>query len=444
MAKVNYSLSTKVDLLTERTPILIRFIGGRDSIFRTKSGFTVNPKRWNSKDGTVIIPRIETPEQKELAQLQKKLSELAHMIVESFLSSDKAEITKEWLNRIIDEYHFPEKYHQQEIAKLSFFDAVDQFLATKKISQVRKKNYGVVFRGLKRYELLQQKTKNKYFSLDLDTLTCDNIRDIENFMLNEFKLCEKYPELYKDVPEYRTPKPRGLNTINCSLTKLRTFINWALTQKLTSNNPFIGFETPEAIYGTPYYLTILERNQLYQFDLSDKPELAIQRDIFVFQCLIGCRISDLYSLTKGSIINGAIEYIARKTKEGNPVTVRVPLNSTAKEIVDRYKDTPGHTLFPFTFQQWYNEAIKSIFAEVGLTRMVTVINPTTRQEEKRPLNEIASSHLARRTFVGNLYKKVKDPNLVGALSGHKEGSRAFARYREIDDEMKQELVNLLD
>lgn len=76
--------------------------------------------------------------------------------------------------------------------------------------------------------------------------------------------------------------------------------------------------------------------------------------------------------------------------------------------------------------------------------MVTVLNPTTGTEEKRPLNEIASSHLARRTFIGNLYKKVKDPNLVGSLSGHKEGSKAFARYRDIDEDMKKELVNLLD
>ncbi len=76
--------------------------------------------------------------------------------------------------------------------------------------------------------------------------------------------------------------------------------------------------------------------------------------------------------------------------------------------------------------------------------MVTVLNPTTREEEKRPLNEIASSHLARRTFIGNLYKKVKDPNLVGSLSGHKEGSKAFARYRDIDEDMKKELVSLLD
>jgi hypothetical protein len=52
--------------------------------------------------------------------------------------------------------------------------------------------------------------------------------------------------------------------------------------------------------------------------------------------------------------------------------------------------------------------------------------------------------MARRTFVGNLYKKVKDPNLVGSLSGHKEGSKAFARYREIDDDIKKELVNMIE
>jgi hypothetical protein len=43
-----------------------------------------------------------------------------------------------------------------------------------------------------------------------------------------------------------------------------------------------------------------------------------------------------------------------------------------------------------------------------------------------------------------LYKKVKDPNLVGSLSGHKEGSKAFARYRDIDEEMKKELIGFLD
>ena len=88
--------------------------------------------------------------------------------------------------------------------------------------------------------------------------------------------------------------------------------------------------------------------------------------------------------------------------------------------------------------------IKKMFLAAGLTRPVVVYNPTTSEQEIRPLNEVASSHLARRCFVGNLYKQVKDPNLVGALSGHKEGSRAFARYREIDEDMKRDLVSMLE
>ena len=55
-----------------------------------------------------------------------------------------------------------------------------------------------------------------------------------------------------------------------------------------------------------------------------------------------------------------------------------------------------------------------------------------------------SKENARKTFIGNLYKKVKDPNLVASLSGHTDGSRAFARYREIDNEMKRDLVKLID
>ena len=123
--------------------------------------------------------------------------------------------------------------------------------------------------------------------------------------------------------------------------------------------------------------------------------------------------------------------------------MRVPLNAIAQEIFERYKHCEGDKLLPFISEQKYNVGIKRIFKAAGLKRMVTVINPTTREEEKRVLWEVASSHLARRTFVGNLYKQVPDPNLVGSLSGHKEGSRAFARYRDIDEDMKKELVDLL-
>jgi hypothetical protein len=100
-------------------------------------------------------------------------------------------------------------------------------------------------------------------------------------------------------------------------------------------------------------------------------------------------------------------------------------------------------LFPLIAQQRYNEYIKDVFRACGITREVSVINPTTGEVEQKSIADIASSHLARRTFVGNLYNKVQDPNLVGSLSGHKEGSRAFARYRSINIDIKADLIDKL-
>ena len=138
-------------------------------------------------------------------------------------------------------------------------------------------------------------------------------------------------------PDTRTPKPRGQNTINDIFTKLRTLFNWVFDLELTRNRPFRHFKVKECVYVQPIFITVDERNKVYNTDFSFDPALEKQRDIFVFQCLIGCRVGDLYKLTKSNVINEGIEYIPRKTKDGRPVTVRVPLNSIAKEILAKYK-----------------------------------------------------------------------------------------------------------
>ena len=54
------------------------------------------------------------------------------------------------------------------------------------------------------------------------------------------------------------------------------------------------------------------------------------------------------------------------------------------------------------------------------------------------------SHMTRRGLVCNLYKEVKDPNLIANISCHVENSRAFSRYRDIDEEMAKEVILKLE
>ena len=449
MATIYLRLSTKSDKATSQHEILIRFKHGAFAQ-RAKTNIFIQPEYWNEDGQSITIPqwRLMTDERKrlieELTEKSNKLNELTNHIQTSFQETDKNNVGKDWLKNTINDYNFPkeEEQNQQEEPQESFFDVYENYIDTHKFSDHRRRQNRVIWRTLKRFEVY----KYKKHPFTFETITADVLRVFETFLAEEHTLTEdkKYMKILKDVPESRPPKARGKNTINDILTRLRSFFIWAVDNDHTTNNPFRKYDITQCVYGTPYYISIDERNQLYNFDFSDRPDLARQRDIFVFQCLIGCRVSDLWEMTKSNIVDGAIEYIPRKTKEGRAITVRVPLTATANEILERHKEDDNMKLFKFTSQQQYNRDIKELFRLSGLNRIVTIINPTTREEEQRPICEIASSHMARRSFVGNLYKKVKDPNLIGKLSGHKEGSRAFSRYRDIDEDTRRETVDLLE
>lgn len=432
--------------------IRFRISDGRDVQLFHNSELRVNIDVWDTKNDCIKARAIYTGDKNAF---NKAVNARKQLLLEIYEASKDMQLTSDMLERLVDEQLHPEKYKSTEDG---FFPLMEEFLQKRKLSEVRENNFRVLIRALKRYELLRQKVdeeerKSKRlkgsfepFQLDIDTIDTDTITDIESFLRNEHTLYNEYPEIYKAVPGSKQPQPRGNNTICALFNKLRAFFNWCNEQGKTDNKPFSGYEgvTVER-YGTPYYITIDERNKIADFDLSGKLALEVQRDIFIFHCLIGCRVSDLLKMTADNIINGVIEYIPHKTMDDRPTVVRVPLNDRAMKLVEKYRgrDNKGR-LFPFISAQKYNDAIKEVFKACEITRIVTVLNPTTGKEEKKPINEVASSHLARRTFIGNLYKKVKDPNLVGSLSGHAEGSKAFARYREIDDEIKTELVKMIE
>lgn len=419
--------------------VRFRIRDGRDIQLFYTSNLEINPAHWDSKRQEIKSKVVyDTIKRTEFNTNVAKWKTILLDVYASALNKDN--ISSDLFSIEVDKYLHPEKFHLQ---KQGFFELCDEFLQKRKLSQVRQANFRVLFRILKRFELWRQ-IKEPGYILDIDTLSLDDLYVIDNYLRNEHVIATANPQIYKQVPESRKPSPRGSNTISGMMKKLRTIFIWAIDNDKTTNNPFKKYAIEDCVYGTPYYITIDERNKILNTNLSRHPRLSIQRDIFVFQCLIGCRVGDLYALTKDNLIRGAIEYIPRKTKDGRPITVRVPLNSVAREILDRYARYEGPSLLPLIAEQQYNKAIKRIFLAAGLKRKVTILNQLTRDPEQRPIWEVASSHLARRTFVGNLYKQVKDPNLVGALSGHKEGSKAFARYRDIDEDMKVDLVKLLE
>ena len=453
MASVKTVLSNKVDKATGKAEISIRLRHGKNIDQQAGTFIYVRPEFF-SKDRIVINQRLITAEVKEAQYAKWNLDNLVNFITTKFQEDViNGKLPRKWLFDNIDRYTFPEKYDvKKEEEKGSFFELFYEYIHSQKFSTSRINHFMVLYRCLKRFELYN------HLDLEIDTFSNEEIQKFNAFLANEYKFFmpdkdgvmrpeQSYKKIYETFRERRIPKQRGDHYISGLETLLRTFFLWCIKNNKTTNDPFKKYTIKSVEYGTPYYLTLEERNQIYHTDLSSEPQMEIQRDIFIFHCYIGCRVSDLLRMTNENIIvdryGTAIEYMPQKTRGQDAKVVKVYLNEIALQIINKYKTTERKSLLPFITSQRYNDYIKKILHACGINRMVTVLNPTTGESEQRCIADIASSHIARRTFIGNLYKKVKDPNLVGKLSGHKEGSRAFARYRDIDDEIISDLTNLL-
>lgn len=237
---------------------------------------------------------------------------------------------------------------------------------------------------------------------------------------------------------------RSQNTINSKLRCIRALCRWYVETERAETNPFDRYKIPSDVYGTPTFLTLDERDKLYATHF-DSVSMETQKDIFVFQCHVGCRVSDLMALTTANMTNdGFLQYIQQKLRKSKPIVVRVPLTDTAKEIIAKYAGQPDNRLLPFISDVKYNVAIKKVLRAAGITRTVIVQNKLTYEEEPRAICDIAASHLARRTFMGNMFKKVKSERIVSAFTGHAARSQAFSRYTDVDDEMKRQIIQEIE
>ncbi len=474
MASIYLRLSGKTDKATSQHEVLIRFKHGAFAQ-RAKTNVFVHPDHWSDEQQTIVIPnwRLLTAEKKQIKdELQRKtdrLNQIVSLVQSSFQAADKSNLAKDWLKSLIDGFNFPQAATtsdeaQPQRSNKSFFDWFELFLKTKDYPESSTKSFRVLERALGRYQGFVRAKRNKSFTLDIDTITKDIINDFFDYFRREYQYQEKYPKLYakllSDNPteitaKHKTPKitERGHNHIVNLKKKFKRFFLWLNKEGYTTNRPFDGVEIKAERYGDPIILTLDERNKIADFDLSATPHLDRQRDVFIFQCLIGCRVSDLLKMTPDNVVDGQIQYIPRKTIDNKAVTAEIPLNARATAILSKYNDMDlsayrskvnHNPLLPFISAQKYNEAIKEIFKVCGINRLVTVLNPISGEQENKPLYEVASSHMARRCFVGNLYNQIQDPNLISSMSGHVEGSREFARYRRIERDSKQKAVDLIN
>lgn len=419
-----------------RVPLYVRIRDGRKVDQQLRTCILVNPFWWDRFREEVYC-KSACPE-KERLETNEAIISLRRYLTSDYLMDRRSNlVTDHWLGDKLAHYFHIDRY-TGDLAAL-----FGQFCNDREISMARRQQYTTLLELLLRFEAYVRMAVDKSFSLEVARINEKMLKSFQIYIKKEPELYDKYPDFYSQFGMLRHPRPRGRNTINDIFKKMRAFMNWCKKKGMSEVSPFENYKLGHELYGTPVCLTQEEVQTILSTRMEDKA-LEELRDIFVFQCNVGCRISDLVRLTEAAVVDAAISYIPVKTIRSRARTVVVPLNSIAKGIILKYAGRCNGRLLPFVSTQKYNIAIKRILRLAGITRLVTVLDPLTSCEKRVPICDVGSSHMARRSFINTLYGKVKDPALVASLTGHVEGSQAFSRYRDIDAKMKRELVELLD
>ena len=417
----------------KNTPANVRFrlSDGRNvQLFHT-SEILVQPSLWDAKREQYKFKVVIPAHCRTREELYKAITDRKNLLLHLY-TARKID-NSESLNRYVDEHINPEKYascHKSANLHQRFREYIDRSYKDGIFGEGRRRHYEVLLRELNRFLIIHDLCGIK--PLDF---TNEKVVLFRDFLLNEYALVDKYRGLYAGMNGTNIPTaPRGQNTVATKLKKLQAFFNELESGDELPISPFrkLGKQRKAVMmkeqYDEPVCLT---KSEFIRLRNADVPEtLRETKDAFLLQCNLGCRIGDFQALSFDnlSIEDGIpyIHYLPRKTIKENDtrVEIKTPLLPFGLRAIEEY----GFT-FPVlryvSGERGYNEKIKALLAHCKIDRIVAVFNEAEGKNEYKPLCEIASSKLARKTHV-DLMNKVQIDKYAAGL--HAKNSSAVNRY----------------
>lgn len=354
---------------------------GSEKTFVRSTGVVVEEKAWNlSKQEIRMGFENATEGNTRLRSLKDQIAAYYQEAKQNGRGND-FEFMCDAIDRIV-------KGKTTEAFTLSFFDAYSEYLAIHKPKWTSNtyKKYGTLLTHLRGF------SAKKRFTLSFEAID-KRFRDkFENYLLSDVGLVD--------------------STVARTLRFLKTFMQWALESKYTTNTEFKSFKT-KSIKTDILTLTWNELMTLFHADFSDTPSLERVRDVFCFQCFTGQRYSDIAKFQFADVHDEIWHVRTVKTKD----VLRVPLSEFALAIIERYREQGK---LPIISAQKFNQYLKTVCQKACLDTPVTTTQYRggQRTDQTQPKYECITSHTARRTFITLSLERGMRPETVMKISGH--------------------------
>lgn len=248
----------------------------------------------------------------------------------------------------------------------------------------------------------------------------------KNIKLNSFS--QFTYDIMKKFELHLIDKGEMVRTINDKMTVLILLLNAAENHSLIdlNKNRINKYKKLEnKLKDEPKeYLTEEEIDKIYQLKLTGRKKIV--RDIFIVQCHLGQRISDM-SLETAIIREDEIELIQKKTSQSVTIPLLTPI---VKEILSEYNYSFPHNIV--TDRVNLNGTIKEIVKEAGINEICMEKKQIGTQimVSKKEKWKLITTHTARHSFITNMLLRGHSPELIKKITGHKTDS-AFQIYNNI-------------
>lgn len=295
------------------------------------------------------------------------------------------------------------------------------------------KQYEVIRKELQRFLII-----NKAEDILPTDFTADMLMELALFFRDEYQYVERWRNLYVDVTERNIPKERrSQNTVAAKMRKMHAFFNDLEDKEEIIKSPFrkIGKERKHIVLKEQYDDPIfLYKGELASIIATVVPEhLQEVKDAFLLQCAFGCRIGDFKSLSMEKVAVSDegipyIHYLPQKTLREMRSEVETPIMLYALDIIKKYCfDFP--ILKYVSGRDGYNAKIKTLLQFCNIDRMCKVFDEALGDNTYKPLYELGSSKLCRKTHV-DMMNKVQVNQYAAGL--HSVGSDAVNRYTRLE------------
>jgi integrase len=300
-------------------------------------------------------------------------------------------------------------------------------------------------------------------TIDQYTYVYKNIRNFAEKTGFEFKLflidklkekelskIKKYwKEFYKQFTNYLYKEGCYDNYVGLNIRVIRIFFNYLAHDKQMAIGSFHRDfyipkdEIPIVVLSPKQLAWLINGKELEQ---KLPPALKPIKDIFVFGCTVGLRVSDIMKLGQQNVIIFNDEYYLNVKSKKTNTNTSIKLPPYAVEIILRHKNKQK-TLLPSMSTWYFNKRLKEMATYIDNEDPIikvrskkgiqTVVYKDLAKKKHYTLADHISSHTMRRTAITTLLSMGMPEHVVRKISGHAPNSKEFFKYVSLSQ-------NLLD